>query len=170
MSEKIPLTVSFISAFITGFALGYARQWRLALAMSSMLPCLAITGALIDIFIAKYTQCVLLVLCAIYPSYIFFPGFLFNTSLMVQTWLKKSFQLFAQLKRSALRTSWAVSTTFTSPSLLPSSSRPQCGSVVEWELSSSSCTPPMALHSISAPPSSSRVTVSTALFFLGPVR
>jgi ATP-binding cassette subfamily B (MDR/TAP) protein 1 len=56
ISEKIPLTVSFISAFITGFALGYDRQWRLALAMSSMLPCLAITGALIDIFIAKYTQ------------------------------------------------------------------------------------------------------------------
>ena len=55
-SEKIALAVSFISAFITGFALAYARCWRLALAMSSILPCIAIAGGVTNKFVSKFTQ------------------------------------------------------------------------------------------------------------------
>lgn len=55
-SEKVALTVSFLAAFLTGFALAYARQWRLALAMTSILPCMAIAGGLMQKFISKYKQ------------------------------------------------------------------------------------------------------------------
>ena len=58
ISEKVALAVSFISAFVTGFILAYARCWRLALAMSSILPCIGITGAVMNRFVSKYTQCV----------------------------------------------------------------------------------------------------------------
>jgi len=67
LSEKVALVVSFISTFITGFVLAFARNWRLALAMSSILPCISLTGALMNKFISKYMQCVrsrsLLVFC-----------------------------------------------------------------------------------------------------------
>jgi ATP-binding cassette subfamily B (MDR/TAP) protein 1 len=56
ISEKVAVTVSFISAFFTGFILAYSINWRLALAMSSMLPCISITGALMNKFISKYMQ------------------------------------------------------------------------------------------------------------------
>ncbi|KAJ3756801.1 P-loop containing nucleoside triphosphate hydrolase protein [Lentinula raphanica] len=56
MSEKVALAVSFIGAFVTGFILAYARNWRLALAMSSILPCIAIAGGLMNKFISKYMQ------------------------------------------------------------------------------------------------------------------
>ncbi|KAG6377083.1 P-loop containing nucleoside triphosphate hydrolase protein [Boletus reticuloceps] len=56
ISEKVPLAVSFISAFITGFVLAYARSWRLALAMSAVLPCIGITGALMNKFVSKLVQ------------------------------------------------------------------------------------------------------------------
>ncbi|KAI0267305.1 P-loop containing nucleoside triphosphate hydrolase protein [Gloeopeniophorella convolvens] len=56
MSEKVALVVSFLSAFITGFALAYARNWRLALAMSSILPMISITGAIMNKFLSKYMQ------------------------------------------------------------------------------------------------------------------
>ncbi|KAI0287211.1 ABC transporter transmembrane region-domain-containing protein [Russula brevipes] len=38
LSEKVALVVSYISAFITGFVLAFARNWRLALAMCAMVP------------------------------------------------------------------------------------------------------------------------------------
>ncbi|KAI0246194.1 ABC transporter type 1, transmembrane domain-containing protein, partial [Lactifluus subvellereus] len=56
LSEKVALTVTFISAFVTGFVLAFARNWRLALAMCSILPCIAITGALMNKFVSKYMQ------------------------------------------------------------------------------------------------------------------
>ncbi|KAJ2914131.1 hypothetical protein MD484_g6294, partial [Candolleomyces efflorescens] len=55
-SEKVALTISFLSAFITGFVLAYVRQWRLALAMSSILPCMAIAGGVMNKFISTYKQ------------------------------------------------------------------------------------------------------------------
>lgn len=58
-SEKVALAVSFVSAFVTGFVLAYVRSWRLALAMSSILPCIAITGAAMNKFVSKYMQYVL---------------------------------------------------------------------------------------------------------------
>ncbi|KAI0284634.1 P-loop containing nucleoside triphosphate hydrolase protein [Russula aff. rugulosa BPL654] len=56
LSEKVPLVVGFFSAFVTGFVLAYIRNWRLALAMSSMVPCIAISGGLMNKFIIKYIQ------------------------------------------------------------------------------------------------------------------
>ncbi|KAF8268333.1 multidrug resistance protein 1 [Lactarius quietus] len=56
LSEKVALVISFFAAFVTGFVLAYARNWRLALAMSSILPCIAITGAIMNKFVSKYIQ------------------------------------------------------------------------------------------------------------------
>jgi ATP-binding cassette subfamily B (MDR/TAP) protein 1 len=41
-SEKISLIVMYIATFITGFALAFARNWRLALALSSIMPVIMI--------------------------------------------------------------------------------------------------------------------------------
>ena len=56
ISEKVAVTVSFLGAFCTGFILAYAKNWRLALAMSSVLPCIAITGGVMNKFVSKYMQ------------------------------------------------------------------------------------------------------------------
>ena len=56
ISEKVAVAVSFISAFFTGFILAYARNWRLALAMSSILPWIAITGGVMNKLVSKYMQ------------------------------------------------------------------------------------------------------------------
>ncbi|KAK0481286.1 P-loop containing nucleoside triphosphate hydrolase protein [Armillaria novae-zelandiae] len=56
MSEKVPLVVTFLSSFVTGFVLAYIRSWRLALALTSLLPCVGITGALTNKFISKFMQ------------------------------------------------------------------------------------------------------------------
>jgi ATP-binding cassette subfamily B (MDR/TAP) protein 1 len=58
ISEKVALCVSFVSAFLTGFTLAYIRCWRLALAMSSILPCIAITGSTMNKFVSRYMQSV----------------------------------------------------------------------------------------------------------------
>ncbi|KXN88295.1 Leptomycin B resistance protein pmd1 [Leucoagaricus sp. SymC.cos] len=55
-SEKVALVVNFLAAFVTGFVLAYARSWRLALAMSSILPCIGITGGVMNKFISTYMQ------------------------------------------------------------------------------------------------------------------
>ncbi|KAL4258269.1 GTPase-activating protein [Pleurotus pulmonarius] len=56
ISEKVPITVSFVAALITGFVLAYIRCWQLALALSSILPCIAIAGGVMTKFVTKYTQ------------------------------------------------------------------------------------------------------------------
>lgn len=56
ISEKVALSIFAISAFITGFVLAYARSWRLALALSAILPCIAITGGVMNKFVGKYTK------------------------------------------------------------------------------------------------------------------
>ncbi|ESK90451.1 multidrug resistance protein 1 [Moniliophthora roreri MCA 2997] len=56
VSEKVALVVNFGSAFIAGFVLAYIRSWRLALAMSSILPCIAIAGGIMNKFVSKYMQ------------------------------------------------------------------------------------------------------------------
>ncbi|TCD66039.1 GTPase-activating protein [Steccherinum ochraceum] len=54
ISEKVALTITFISAFITGFVLGYVRSWRLALALTSIMPCIVIASRLMNRFAAIY--------------------------------------------------------------------------------------------------------------------
>ncbi|CEL54430.1 ATP-binding cassette, subfamily B (MDR/TAP), member 1 [Rhizoctonia solani AG-1 IB] len=56
MSEKVPLIVSYLSSFFTSFVLAYIRSWRLALAVSSILPCIAVTGAVMNKFISIYME------------------------------------------------------------------------------------------------------------------
>ncbi len=56
MSEKVAKAVSCLSGFATGFILAYVRSWRLALALTSLLPCLTITGAAMNKAISKYSQ------------------------------------------------------------------------------------------------------------------
>ena len=57
-SEKVPMVVSYIAAFFTGMILAYVRSWRLALALTSMIPCIGITGAVMNKFVAAYKTCV----------------------------------------------------------------------------------------------------------------
>ncbi|OCH89914.1 P-loop containing nucleoside triphosphate hydrolase protein [Obba rivulosa] len=56
ISEKVALVMNFLSAFATGFILAYVRSWRLALAMTSMLPCIAVTGGVMNKFVSGYMQ------------------------------------------------------------------------------------------------------------------
>ncbi|KIO30809.1 hypothetical protein M407DRAFT_68753 [Tulasnella calospora MUT 4182] len=56
MSEKVPLIIMCISSFISGFAIAYARSWRLALALTSIVPCTALTGKTMISVEAKYKQ------------------------------------------------------------------------------------------------------------------
>ena len=56
MPEKVALVMHYMSSFITGFVLAYIRNWRLALAMTSILPCIAITSTIMNKFLSKYMQ------------------------------------------------------------------------------------------------------------------
>lgn len=56
MSEKVAIVVQFFSAFFTGFIIAYVRSWRLALALSSILPCIAIAGGVMNRYVSKYMQ------------------------------------------------------------------------------------------------------------------
>ena len=55
-SEKVALVAQFSAAFLTGFVLAFVRSWRLALALSSILPCIGITGAIMNKAMSKYLQ------------------------------------------------------------------------------------------------------------------
>lgn len=56
ISEKVPLAAQYVSSFLTGFIVGYIRSWRLALALTSIFPCIAITVGIANTFNMKYTQ------------------------------------------------------------------------------------------------------------------
>ena len=56
ISEKVPLAVSLLAAFVTGFTLAYVRNWRLALALSSILPCIMVIGGFMFRALTKYIQ------------------------------------------------------------------------------------------------------------------
>ncbi|KIK26702.1 hypothetical protein PISMIDRAFT_8742, partial [Pisolithus microcarpus 441] len=56
ISEKVALVINFLSAFVVGFILAFTQSWRLALAMSSILPCIAVTGGVMNKFVSKYAQ------------------------------------------------------------------------------------------------------------------
>jgi len=74
ISEKVALVINFLAAFVTGFALAYSRSWRLALAMSAMLPCIGITGAIMNKFISGYMQYVNLHLSVFMVYKVLIPG------------------------------------------------------------------------------------------------
>lgn len=56
ISEKVALAVTFVGAFITGYVIAYARSWRLALALTSVLPALGLTGGVMNKFVSSYVQ------------------------------------------------------------------------------------------------------------------
>lgn len=56
ISEKVALVVNFSASFITGYVLAFIRSWRLALALSSTLPCILIAGAVMNKTMSKYMQ------------------------------------------------------------------------------------------------------------------
>jgi len=56
ISEKIPIATGFLASFSVGFIIAYTRQWKLSLAMTSIVPMIAITGGLMNKFITKYMQ------------------------------------------------------------------------------------------------------------------
>ncbi|KAH7101159.1 multidrug resistance protein 1 [Auriculariales sp. MPI-PUGE-AT-0066] len=53
ISEKVALSASHIGAFFTGFILAYIQNWKLALVVSSIFPCIAITGGIMGTLEAK---------------------------------------------------------------------------------------------------------------------
>ncbi|KAH9949128.1 P-loop containing nucleoside triphosphate hydrolase protein [Amylocystis lapponica] len=55
VSEKVALAVSFASCFTSGFIIAFVRSWRLALALSVMLPCISLSSTVMSHFISKYT-------------------------------------------------------------------------------------------------------------------
>ncbi|KAI0652215.1 multidrug resistance protein 1 [Trametes meyenii] len=56
ISEKVALAVSCLSGFVAGYVLAFIRRWQLALAMSSILPCVTIATAVFGKFVAKYVM------------------------------------------------------------------------------------------------------------------
>jgi ATP-binding cassette subfamily B (MDR/TAP) protein 1 len=58
ISEKVALVANLLGAFACGYALAYARSWRLALAMTSVVPCITITGAVMSKLLSTYTRSV----------------------------------------------------------------------------------------------------------------
>ncbi|GAA5978101.1 hypothetical protein JCM11641_006626 [Rhodosporidiobolus odoratus] len=56
ISDKVPISVQFIAIFFAGFVIALIRNWRLALIMSSIIPCIGIAGAFMNKFISKYKQ------------------------------------------------------------------------------------------------------------------
>ena len=56
ISDKFPTMFTYISTFVAGFVVAYIRNWKLALVMTSILPCIIITAVVLNIFVAKYQQ------------------------------------------------------------------------------------------------------------------
>ena len=54
ISDKIAISIMFTSTFITGFVVAYIRNWRLALVVSTIIPCIALAGAFMNKFISQY--------------------------------------------------------------------------------------------------------------------
>ncbi|SPO40198.1 probable Leptomycin B resistance protein pmd1 [Pseudozyma flocculosa] len=56
ISDKIPISVTFIAAFVAGFAVAYSRSWKLALVMTSIIPCIIAAGIAMNAVVAKLQQ------------------------------------------------------------------------------------------------------------------
>ncbi|KAH6896470.1 P-loop containing nucleoside triphosphate hydrolase protein [Coprinopsis sp. MPI-PUGE-AT-0042] len=56
ISEKVAMVLRHFSSFVTGFVLAYSQSWKLALAMTSMVPVLGVAGVAVDVFSARYIQ------------------------------------------------------------------------------------------------------------------
>ncbi|TFK23400.1 multidrug resistance protein 1 [Coprinopsis marcescibilis] len=55
-SEKVALMANYTASFFCGYILAFVRSWRLALAMSAIIPCNAIAGYCMNHFISNYME------------------------------------------------------------------------------------------------------------------
>ncbi|PWN22410.1 putative Leptomycin B resistance protein pmd1 [Microstroma glucosiphilum] len=56
ISDKVPMSVMFVSTFVTGFVVAYIKSWKLALALTSIVPCIIIAGAVMNVFVSRFHQ------------------------------------------------------------------------------------------------------------------
>lgn len=56
ISDKIPISIMFIATFVTGFIVAYVKSWKLALAMSSIVPYIILAGAAMNVFVTRFHQ------------------------------------------------------------------------------------------------------------------
>ncbi|KAI0778611.1 multidrug resistance protein 1 [Trametes elegans] len=56
ISEKVALAVDFITGFIVSFIIAFIRSWQLALAMSSIIPCVIFINGVFGNLAAKYAH------------------------------------------------------------------------------------------------------------------
>ncbi|GAA6048222.1 hypothetical protein JCM3770_006486, partial [Rhodotorula araucariae] len=54
ISDKVVISVMFVAMFIAGFVIAMIRNWRLALVCSTIIPCIAVAGGVMNAFISKY--------------------------------------------------------------------------------------------------------------------
>lgn len=52
-------TDRFLSTFVTGFVVAFVRNWRLALVVSTIVPAIAIAGALMNKYMSEYRRLML---------------------------------------------------------------------------------------------------------------
>ncbi|GAA99245.1 uncharacterized protein L969DRAFT_93707 [Mixia osmundae IAM 14324] len=54
ISEKLPVTVQFLSTFVAAFIIAYIRSWKLALALTAIVPVIMISGGIMVSLQSKY--------------------------------------------------------------------------------------------------------------------
>ncbi|SCZ98574.1 BZ3500_MvSof-1268-A1-R1_Chr3-1g05473 [Microbotryum saponariae] len=54
ISDKISITVMFLATFFTGFIVAFVRNWRLALVLSTIIPAIAVSGAVMNKYLSAY--------------------------------------------------------------------------------------------------------------------
>ncbi|KZT57970.1 multidrug resistance protein 1 [Calocera cornea HHB12733] len=53
IGEKVPIVVTYLSSFVAGYIIAYVRSWRLALALTSILPCISISVGIVSYFVGN---------------------------------------------------------------------------------------------------------------------
>ncbi|KDN46982.1 P-loop containing nucleoside triphosphate hydrolase protein [Tilletiaria anomala UBC 951] len=56
ISDKIPMSVMYISTFVAGFVVAYVRNARLAGVITVIVPLIIVTGAVMNVFITRWQQ------------------------------------------------------------------------------------------------------------------
>ncbi|GAA5829569.1 hypothetical protein JCM3766R1_001228 [Sporobolomyces carnicolor] len=51
ISDKVPMSAFFLGSFFAGFIIAIIRNWRLALVISTIIPCIGIAGAFMNKFV-----------------------------------------------------------------------------------------------------------------------
>jgi ATP-binding cassette subfamily B (MDR/TAP) protein 1 len=51
ISDKVPMSAFFLGSFFAGFIIAIIRNWRLALVISTIIPCIGLAGAFMNKFV-----------------------------------------------------------------------------------------------------------------------